>query len=71
MEREVGVCMRVVRLDDGMHDGVIGVVVGGAWAIDVQFEGKKEDWLLILGGRREIKCVVVVVVVVVCGLGEE
>ncbi|KAM3390862.1 hypothetical protein ACQJBY_012468 [Aegilops geniculata] len=68
LEREVGVCMRVVRLDDGMHDGVIGVVVGGAWAIDVRFEGKKKDWMLILGGRREIKRVVVVVVVVVVGV---
>ncbi|XP_044442728.1 uncharacterized protein [Triticum aestivum] len=68
LEREVGVCMSVVRLDDGMHDGVIGVVASGACAIDVRFEGKKKDWLLILGGRREIKRVVVVVVVM-CGLG--
>ena len=58
--------MSVVRLDDGMHDGVIGVVASGACAIDVRFEGKKKDLLLILGGRREIKCVVVVVM---CGLG--
>ena len=66
MEREAGQwCMRAVRLDDGMHDRVIGVVVGGAWAIDVRFERKKRDWLLILGGRREIECVVAAV----CGLG--
>ena len=44
---------------------MIGVVVGGAWAIDVGFERKKRDWLLILGGRRDIECVVAAV----CGLG--
>ena len=44
---------------------MIGVVVGGAWAIDVRFERKKRDWLLILGGRREIERAVAAV----CGLG--
>ena len=41
------------------------MVVGCVWAIDVRFERKKRDWLLILGGRREI----VRVVAAVCGLG--
>ena len=44
--REAGQwCMRAVRLDDRMHDRVIGVVVGGAWAM-----------MFDLRGRRKISC---------------